>query len=168
MPLEMFDGRTGQRLIARLPITKDSYAVVKTDLIDSLKVYHPSDLEQNGYPALSPVLSTVMTLVAPMIRKRQELRRTYDQAYQRIVDREVELESADALESALIQIQLDLERDTLDNTRWMVDRPITCSSIMIGRRLTLHLPKTMFDEAAQVSAGQVQTIEIYNAPTDEE
>lgn len=168
MPLEMFDGKTGQRLIARLPVSQYSYALIETDIISRLRVYHPPNLMHGGYPALSPVLSTALPLIAPMLRRRQELRQLYGQALRRLDDQETALESADPLEAALLQMPIDLERASLANTSWLINRPIICSSIMVGRQLTLHLPKAMFEAVATVSAGTVQDIEIHKAPADQD
>ncbi|HET7630048.1 MAG TPA: hypothetical protein VFK03_01610 [Candidatus Saccharimonadales bacterium] len=164
----MFDGRTGPRLIARLPVARNSYAIIGTDLTDQLKARHAVGLKWNGYPALSPVASTVFQLIRPMLTRRQELEVQLEQAYAELSEREAQQYPDDPLREALEQQNIDWRRRQLDRLRDSVERPMICSSIMIGRELTLHLPSTVFDTVSRVSAGFVQTIEIYNAPIDEE
>lgn len=63
MPLEIFDGKTGPRLIVREPMDSTSYAEI--DVLGPgaseryvLKATY-QDMKANGYPALSPVTETL-------------------------------------------------------------------------------------------------------------
>ncbi len=62
MPIEVFDGKTGPRLIARPPVNNKSYAVI--ELVDAPTlvtrfVASYQGGESSGWPALSPVMMTL-------------------------------------------------------------------------------------------------------------
>lgn len=171
MPLEMFDGKTGPRLIARLPVERGSFALITTDEVSDMAVYHPEHLRVNGYPAFSPFTGTLPTWVsAPIGKKREQLRRLYDEAYAVWRGEGAKLDNIlldeDDLRGGFVkgcaQVIADLHIAMLDHTRPLVDKQIICTTIQVGRGLNLRLPKCMFEQDAVADLGTVQSITIHN------
>ncbi len=168
MPLEMFEGQTGPRLIARLPVTDGSYALISTDQVPILAVFHPEGLVINGYPALSPVIDSNPELIAPMTARRKELRERLDTAHAKLSAVEAKLEEQVAqsprrtLLTGLAKATLDLERCILDRAEPVIEKQITCTSIMVGRVLSFKLPPRMFEDVATIEVGTVLSIDIFN------
>lgn len=173
MPLEMFDGKTGPRLIARLPVVDGSYAEIKTDHLEGLKVFSPPGLMSNGYPAFSPILSSMPTFLAvPIEARRQALRNEHDR-FELQLDREMleawriidnkDASLGAALNATFAHINTNLWRAMLERTRPMVEKLPICTSIGVGRRLSLKLPKDLFKELSTIELGTVEEIVIHNA-----
>ena len=172
MPLVMYPGKTGERLIARLPVVEGSYALITTDFLADLKVFHPEGLEINGYPAISPDLSSLpKDLSVPIEAHRQAL---HNQADRRELELDREMRRAwrlrepdDAplsavLAAAFAQITDDIERTRLNRTRQAIDKLPICTCIMEGRRLCLKLPKGVFGDLSTIELGTVTDITRHN------
>ncbi len=172
MPLEMFDGKTGPRLIARSPVAEGSYALITTDALEGLKVYAPPGLMFNGSPALSPVLSSLPKFLSvPMEARRQALHNEFDR-FEIKLDREMleawrirdapDAPTGAVLTSIFTQINDGLWRTMLERTRTMVEKLPICTSIMVGRPLSLKLPKGLFEELSTIELGTVTDVVIHN------
>jgi hypothetical protein len=71
MALEWFEGRTGRRLIARLPVLDGSRAVVHTSDY-SFTVTHTEGQFANGYPALSAVVGELPSRIQLDLIEQQQ------------------------------------------------------------------------------------------------
>ena len=74
MPIEEFPGRTGVRLIPRLPVTDRSYAMILLDgpqgTYNVLASYRGG--QSNGYPVLSPIMTSLQSDIAEQIKQERD------------------------------------------------------------------------------------------------
>lgn len=177
MPLEMFDGKTGPRLIARLPVADGSYAVV-TLATDEL---NPSGgkinlawvgASVNGYPALSPLQQSLLDLI-PQIsnlmsaEKRRILVRagSWEKLAAELETMQGKSDAHTSLGGAIASVFVTLDQIRALNAAKYLKRmgskvPI-CPRVMPGQQLFVKLP-SIYQGLSTVVLGTVTSVSIHN------
>lgn len=170
MAIEMFAGKTGDRLIARLPVAEGSYADVSLET----KVGHEAVVRlvylgayHNGYPALSPELATLDS-VDPAINTRIQAGLQIADGVISGLDEILASTKAsltgdfglDALQAGLLSAAT--ERD-IHLLREFAEKPPICPRIMPGQMMQLALPKALYGQGNVVDLGVVDGIGVHNS-----
>lgn len=168
MALEMFAGKTGERLIARLPVEDGSYAdvVVSTpwDIPATIRLSYEGG-HINGYPALSPTLESLEQLFsgasALISAKRAGFAHEADkwERIARSASTAMEQDPSAHLQALFTKWRAE---DAATYLRKLGPKAPICPRVMASKMLQLRLP-TMYGKIAAVDLGEVQKITIVNA-----
>lgn len=175
MPLEIFDGKSGPRLIAREPTEPTEIAEVIMDDGSFIMVWHPPGLMKDGYPALSPILASLPPRLLLNITRRQEYLRNDNEAFIERAERVIggastlfeqkpglpfEAGLKLSIQSAIVGLHLATAR----HVRPFIDKLPILTSVMAGRPLSLRLHKGLYEEAGlhDVPLGTPSAITIYS------
>ena len=145
MPIEVFPGKTGERLIARLPVKGDSYARLLFRERSPIEVAY-SGCWANGYPTLCPrSLEQISLEIAQYVEKQH-------QDYIAVMDTELSQ-----------QASCGKRADEITVRQWEQDiepKPLF-PRIMVGEKLMLVLG-SHYPEVNRTSLGTVAGWEIFN------
>lgn len=179
MPLEMFDGKTGPRLIARLPVAEGSFAdvVLAKDALNPTSgeirlVYAGANI--NGYPALTPVATSLQELI-PQISARLSVEQkrilgvaeSWEEMASTLKTLGDKFKSMTELNlggaQALILCRLDQARaeNAAEYFKRMGTKPPICPRIMPGAPLVVKMPR-VYRGLDTVLLGTVRSISIHN------
>lgn len=150
MPLEMFNGRTGPRLIAREPIDPDSYAEIAvlasgTSESHTLKVTYQG-MKANGYPALSPIVETLPDRYRRYLAEERRRLEELSSTLKRLAQQRVE--------------QYGSRIAHLDNVEIQWQHTLVIPRVMTGEDLVVVLPGGY--SRSRVNLGPVGSITLHN------
>ena len=162
MALEMFSGKTGDRLIARLPVKKDSYADVGITTQDSAPAVVQLRYEGgkiNGYPALTPTLESLLAInhavASSIVNQRHGFDKRTDTLEQQIGNiQRAKQRTNDTLATlglSLAEWQLE---DAIAYLEKLGTKPPICPRVMLGQTLQLRLP-VMYGKLSALDLGTV-------------
>lgn len=169
MPLEMFTGKTGERLIARAPVGEGSYADVTISTAEgataTIRLNYAGG-QANGYPALSPTLGSLETAFGDLARHIPVIREGIERRASEWEDVAAKHSSTSEQDDDHVSLSTFLVRwwaeDAATYLRRMGAKPPICPRVMVGEILQLRLPK-IYDNVSAVDLGTVQKIDIVNA-----
>lgn len=176
MAIEMFAGKTGERLLVRTPVAEGSFADVTVATLGRVAGRAVVRLQYeggqaNGYPALSPVLAT-LDAIDPQIRKRIEATRTavttaieQDREDLGAVDYFIDSidrrnGSAEFRENEEYLLARDL--DEVEQVERFLVKPPVCPRIMLQQTMQLQLPRPIFGPNSSRDLGRVLDVSIHN------
>lgn len=185
MSLEMFNGKTGARLIARLPVAPMSYADValepSPELPDGATIrlmYLGGSI--NGYPALSPILTDLDQVYPHLSGLLRAIKRDMQQeaiAWSELSDKLAH--QVGELEQLLVALPPEairysdlatllfggIEQMTIENRarylRRMGAKAPLCPRVMVGAMLQLRTP-VVYGAVSALDLGVVRHIDIHN------
>lgn len=168
MALELFDGKTGLRLIARTPADPEQRATILFDDDTWIQVHAPADVYWAGWPALCPVMDTLPIATAVVIQSLQSGMLEANQAAWQIAEASWQATlvaaATDPQLGELFVRRMSTTHKELygyyeqDNRR--IKRPPILTSIGPGRPLSARLPSSIYGNNSVFPLGTIEDIVI--------
>ncbi len=158
MPLELFDGKTGVRLIAREPTDPATTAAVVVRSVGTIQVYAPEGLLVHGYPGLSVVIDSLPPKLASKIEAHRRAELDKLDADKASLARLIDLNRRDQGGTAAVLAPLRARTNSIhDQHRAKIERPPTLTSIAPGRTLSAYLP-VVYGKTVQLRIGVIERV----------
>ena len=173
MAIEMLAGKTGERLIARQPISDGSYAEVGLITLNGAGLVRLTDAGgyQNGYPALTPELGSVDSVdteIRRYVERVMNVNRVETAAARSVLDKLIEKSQEDSYEGLVAELASIGLEDSVDRMEYFLRKPPICPRVMPGHVMQMALPKFLFPRENIIDLGVVTSIEIYNTDAAEQ
>lgn len=162
MPLELFKGKTGVRLIAREPTDPETTADVVVHGLRTIQVYAPEGLLVHGYPGLSVVLDSLPPALAAKIEahRKAELEKllaeygTVDDGWARLAE---QTNSRTKDTEAILAPLRAVSSRKYDTELRRLKRPPILTSIRPGRTVSIFM-QAFRANTASLTIGTVERV----------